>query len=75
MEENKKISGTPIRVIAIIMAIASFIGGLMFANGWGVVLGIIAGIINGVFLFGFATIVDACDKYLKSNSDDDKIQL
>lgn len=65
MEENKRISGTPVRIIAIIMAIASFIGGMTMFNGWGAVLGIVVGVINGIFLYGFATIVDACYEYLK----------
>lgn len=65
MEEDIRISGTPIRVIAIILAIASVIGGITVYQGIGAILGAIIGVVNGIFLYAFSTIVDACYKYLK----------
>ena len=67
MEEDMRISGTPIRVIAIIVALASLIGGITMYGGIGAILGFIFGVVNGIFLYSFSTIVDACYKYLKQN--------
>lgn len=63
---TKSISGTPIRVISVIFAIAGIIvSSIMMDGPLGFFIGLLSGFLSCVFLFSFATIVDACHKYLK----------
>lgn len=72
MENDKLISGNPIRFVAVVLAIASAVtGAFIFEHIGGLLLGAIVGILNAVLLYGFATIVDACYKYLGGNKPKD----
>ncbi len=70
MEDNR-ISGKPVRSLAVLLIFVLAIAGAVVANhAVGLLIGGIIGCVNAVILFGFATIVDACFKYLKENKED-----
>lgn len=65
---TKSISGTPIRVISVIFAIAGIIvSSIMMDGPLGFFIGLLSGLLSCIFLFSFATVVDACHKYLKED--------
>lgn len=66
--EDLKISGNPIRLIALLLVVACLVCGNLMTREWfGIAVGAVVGTINAVFMFGLATIVDAAKKYLDEN--------
>lgn len=59
-------------MVAVALVIASAVAGaFIFEHIGGLLLGAIVGISTAVPLYGFATIVDACYKYLGGNKPQD----
>lgn len=69
---TKQISGTPIRIVSVVMAIIIILGScIVFNNFLGFLGGVVIAIVYGIFMYGFATVVDACHTYIKSNYDNE----
>lgn len=69
--EDIRISGKPIRALAVLLIFVLAIAGAVIADNVAFLLvGGLVGAVNAVMLFGFATIVDACFKYLKEDKKD-----